>query len=169
MKQSIRKATPGDIERVMGIYAYARDAMKAAGNPDQWGDVHPPRAMIEEDIKAGLSYVYERDGRVDAVFYFKVAPDPTYTRIDGKWLDEDAPYGVVHRIARGEDAKGAGAACLEWCFAQCRNIRIDTHAANTPMIKILEQLGYTYCGIIRLGLWDDPAWDERRAYQKIQG
>jgi DNA ligase (NAD+) len=164
----IRKTAAADLDAVMEIYAYARAAMKESGNPDQWGDAHPPRAMIEADIEKGLSYVCEnnRDNTIAAVFYFEIAPDPTYAKIDGKWLNDAAPYGVVHRIARGKEAKGAGAFCLEWCYAQCQNLRIDTHEANTPMIKLMERLGYRYCGIIRLGLFDDPKLDERRAFQK---
>ncbi|MCL2603637.1 MAG: NAD-dependent DNA ligase LigA [Defluviitaleaceae bacterium] len=163
----IRKTTNDDLDTVMDIYAYARKTMKESGNPDQWGDDHPPRATIEGDIRAGLSYVCESGGRVIAVFYFNIAADPTYTRIDGNWLDDTLPYGVVHRIARAEGAKGAGKACLEWCYALCGNIRIDTHKNNAPMIKLLEKSGYGYCGVIRLGLFDDPYLDERRAYQKI--
>jgi DNA ligase (NAD+) len=162
---SIRKTTPADLENVMEIYAYARQAMKEAGNPHQWGDRHPNRTLIEEDIRTGLSYVYENDGNIAAVFYFNIAAEPTYTHIDGQWLN-DKPYGVVHRIARTRNAKGAGAFCLEWCFAQCHNLRIDTHVDNKPMIKVLERLGYTYCGVIRLGLFENPEWDKRNAYQK---
>jgi len=162
----IRKTEPADLDAVMEIYAYAREAMKGAGNPYQWGDVHPPRALIEADIRVGHSYVCEAVGRVVAVFYFNVEAEPTYGHIHGNWLNETAPYGVVHRIARAEDAKGAGAACLAWCFAQSQNVRIDTHKNNAPMISLLARLGYQYCGVIRLGLFDDPEMDERVAYQK---
>jgi len=34
------------------------------------------------------------------------------------------------------------------------------------MHKILQRMGYTRCGVIRLGLFDEPALDERIAYQK---
>ena len=157
---TIRKTTPADLDAVMEIYAYARAYMKDSGNPNQWHDAHPPRALIEKDIKAGLSYVYEQDGKIAAVFYFNVEEEPTYSKIDGQWLN-DEPYGIVHRIARGPGAKGAGSACLEWCAAQYPNIRIDTHRDNTAMLKLLENLGYVYCGVIWLA-----NGDERLAYQR---
>jgi DNA ligase (NAD+) len=52
-------------------------------------------------------------------------------------------------------------------MAQCGNIRIDTHKANAPMITLLERLGYTTCGIIRLGRFEDAELDERVAFQKV--
>jgi len=168
-KSEIRKTTPADLNAVMKIYAQAQAEMIESGNPYQWGDAHPPRALIEADIAAGKSYVLADEmGWIFAVFYFAVEDDPTYTHIDGAWLDADAPYGVVHRIARAPEARGAGAACMEWAFARCGNVRIDTMEANTPMQKMLARLGYTRCGIIRLGLFDDAAMDERIAYQKVK-
>jgi hypothetical protein len=135
--------------------------MRDSGNPDQWGDVHPPRGLIELDIQAGLSYVCVYDEEIAAVFYFNVEIEPTYGRIDGQWLS-DGPYGVVHRIARSRNSSGAGAFCLDWCFGQCRNLRIDTHRDNAPMRKLLDRLGFEYCGII----WIENG-DERLAFQKI--
>ena len=159
---TIRKTTPADLEAAMEIYAYARAYMQESGNPNQWYDNHPPRALIENDIKSGLSYVCtdEKENKIVAVFYFNIENEPTYSKINGEWLNSE-PYGVVHRIARGPGAKGAGGYCLEWCHAQYPNIRIDTHRDNIAMIKLLENLGYMYCGII----WLENG-DERLAYQK---
>ena len=158
----IRQTTQSDLDAVMEIYAYARTYMRENGNPNQWHNNHPPQAVIEDDIKAGLSYVCEEDGEVVAVFYFNVEIEPTYGKIDGQWIN-DEPYGVVHRIARGPEAKGVGAACLNWCAAQHPNIRIDTHRDNAAMLKLLEKLGYKYCGVIWL-----HNGDERLAFQLAQ-
>jgi len=135
--------------------------MQRSGNPDQWGNVHPPRDLIISDIEAGTSYVCECDGKIEAVFYFNIEVEPTYAEIDGKWLN-DEPYGVVHRIASARSGTGAGAFCLEWCFEQCGNLRIDTHCDNKPMLGLLEKLRFSYCGII----WVENG-DERKAYQKV--
>ncbi|MCL2406134.1 MAG: GNAT family N-acetyltransferase [Defluviitaleaceae bacterium] len=157
---TIRKTTLADLDVVMEIYAYARAYMKESGNPNQWHDTHPPKAAIESDITAGLSYVCEDEGTITAVFYFNVEHEPTYDKIDGKWLNNE-PYGVVHRIARGPGAKGVGTTCLNWCANKYPNIRIDTHKDNSAMLKLLEKLGYVYCGIIWLA-----NGDERMAFQK---
>jgi len=89
-------------------------------------------------------------------------PDSTYTKINGAWLS-DAPYSVIHRIARAKNAKGIGAFCINWCLEKAKNIRIDTHKDNAPMLKLLDNLGFTYCGII----WLENG-DERLAFQKIE-
>jgi len=158
---SIRKTTLQDLPIVMDIYEQARAMMRESGNPNQWKDDRPSQEQIIRDIDQRVSYVYEIDGTIVAVFYFNVQTDPTYSKIDGQWLN-DGPYGVVHRIARARDAKGVGAFCLNWCFAAHPNIRIDTHRDNAPMLKLLDKLGFVYCGII----WIENG-DERMAFQKV--
>ena len=54
----IRLANYDDLNRIMEIYQEARNYMEANGNPDQWGKNHPPRQLLEEDIKKGQLYVY---------------------------------------------------------------------------------------------------------------
>jgi len=158
----IRKTIASDLPAVMQIYADARQMMVESGNHNQWTGGHPAQAIIENDIAEGKSYVCTDGETVLAVFYLDIAPDPTYAKIDGAWQRPDAEYGVVHRIARARGAKGAGAFCLEWCFGQIPNIRIDTHRDNAPMIKLLGRLGYKYCGTI----WLENG-DERLAFQKV--
>ena len=64
--------------------------------------------MLEEDIAAARFYICEQDGGIAAAFCFHTQGDPPYRTIhDGAWLD-DAPYGVVHRIASARTVKGAG-------------------------------------------------------------
>ena len=75
---------------------------------------------------------------------------------------DDAPYGVVHRIAAAKGTHGAASFCMNWCMEQCGNIRIDTHANNKPMQGLLNKLGYTYCGVIEL----ENGRGERLAFQK---
>lgn len=161
---TIRKTKEQDLETVCGIYADSRAFMRESGNPDQWKDNRPTTAEIKKDITDGTGYVCESDNEIAAVFHFNITDEPTYKVIDGRWLN-DAPYGVVHRIARTKNQAGKGAAefCLEWCFDKCGNLRIDTHEANRPMRKLLDKLGYVYCGKIRI-----ENGDERFAYQKVR-
>ena len=157
----IRKTTLQDFPQICRIFADARDFMRETGNPNQWGDVHPPLEVLNRDIQAGLSYACIHDDEIVGVFYYNIEVEPTYREINGQWLSNE-PYGVVHRIATARTFKGAGAFCLEWCLGQCRNLRIDTHRDNTPMRNLLNKLGFTYCGII----WLEDG-DERLAYQKV--
>lgn len=144
----------------MEIYGQARTFMAQTGNPDQWGTNYPPEEMIRQDIENGKSYVEIENDSIRAVFYFAVEEDPTYGYIDGAWLN-DRPYGVIHRIAVGENGRDVAAQCFQFAYAQCGNLRIDTHEKNIPMQRCLAKNGFTRCGIIYL---EDG--DPRIAYQK---
>ena len=87
--------------------------------------------------------------------------DPTYQHIyEGNWLN-DEPYGVIHRLATNGKRKGVSDACLNWCFEQWGNIRVDTHQDNKVMQHILTKYGFQRCGIIYV-----KNGTERIAYQK---
>ena len=158
----IRHTRTDDLSALRTIFDNARRFMVRTGNPNQWEVGFPPQAVLEADIQAGCSYVCVEDGRILATFFFSTAGEPTYRVIrEGAWLDA-APYGVVHRIAAAEQGHGAAAYCLDWCLAQCGNIRIDTHRDNKPMQRLLARLGYAYCGLIAL----EEGRGERLAFQK---
>ena len=97
----------------------------------------------------------------DARAFMRENGNPDHVIRGGAWLD-DAPYGVVHRIAAAKGTHGAASFCMNWCMEQCGNIRIDTHANNKPMQGLLNKLGYTYCGVIEL----ENGRGERLAFQK---
>lgn len=145
----IRRASAGDMEQILELYAEARVFMKEHGNPGQWGDHYPPKALIEQDIAEGKSYVCEADGRLIAVFFYEEGVEPDYQTIyDGSWLN-DEPYSVIHRIAAPTGRRGTASFCIGWCCANSRgNVRIDTHRDNIPMQKMLEKNGFVRCGTI---------------------
>ena len=157
----IRKSTAQDLEQIMALYQAARAFMRENGNPNQWGDSYPSRETIESDLAAGKSYVCLKDGAIVATFYFAVEEEPTYRVIEqGEWIC-DGPYGVVHRITADGSTRGAASFCLNWCYEQCGNLRIDTHRANQPMQRCLARNGFVYCGVIHIA---DGA--ERIAFQR---
>lgn len=48
----IRNAAAGDLQKIMEIYARAREYMAANGNPNQWGPTNwPPLELVQEDIR----------------------------------------------------------------------------------------------------------------------
>jgi len=161
----IRRAKLQDLETIMEIYAHARDFMKEHGNPRQWGMKNwPPKELIRQDIERGTSYVCEEEGQVAAVFYFEQGEniEPCYNTIEGAWIGGSS-YGAVHRIASANTVKGAGTFCINWAFAQCGHLRMDTHGDNKVMQNLLKKLGFTYCGIIYVKEEQDP----RLAFEKI--
>lgn len=163
----IRKATLSDLDRMMEIYARAREFMASHGNPNQWGpNKWPPVSLIESDIASDRSYVcVNESGRVIGTFFYDYGEDiePTYRRItDGRWLG-DKTYGVVHRIAADGSEKGIGSYCINWAFDKCGHLRIDTHTDNKVMQNMLKKLGFVHCGTIYVREDKDP----RLAFEKM--
>lgn len=164
----IRHSTEADFPKIMEIYQYARTFMAKHGNPNQWGPTNwPPEALIHQDIAQKKGYVCEQEGKVVGVFFFETGKDiePTYRQIeDGNWTN-DAPYGVMHRLAGDGSVKGIGKFCLDWAFEQCGHLRIDTHGDNVVMQKLAEKAGFRHCGTIYVEEDDYP----RLAYEKYLG
>ena len=157
----IRKALQGELSAVMEIYDSARAYMRENGNPEQWAGGYPARELIESDIENGFCHVCVEGEEILGVFYYAEGNDPTYEVIeDGAWLD-DAPYGVIHRIAVAARGRGVAAACFDFALARCGNVKIDTHACNLPMQHTLAKNGFSRCGTIYV---EDGS--PRIAYQK---
>lgn len=146
---SIRLSTPRDIDRIMEVYDAAKRFMRSQGNFSQWTGDYPDRATILSDIAGGNHYICDdEEGNVLMVFSFILGDDPTYKVIEGgDWLNH-RPYGTIHRIASTGMQGGMMATCVRHCAAMTDNIRIDTHADNSPMQNALHRLKFTFCGII---------------------
>lgn len=160
----IRSARMEDLDSIMLLYDQGRRFMRQNGNRNQWINGYPSRELIEDDIRKGHSYLVEEDGEPVGVFcfFYGESVEPTYAKIDGAWLN-DAPYGVMHRVASNGKARGLVEACSSWCLAQCANLRIDTHRDNRPMRQALERCGFQCCGVIVI-----QDGSERIAYQKVK-
>ena len=148
----------------MKVMEAAKTIMRQSGNMHQWGEGYPSEAVITADIEENGGFVIEDDdGKIVGYFAFLSSPEPTYARIyEGKWLDDEQPYHVVHRIASYQDVHGIFSSIMDFCFSHDSNIRIDTHKDNHIMQHNIEKHGFTYCGIIYLANGDD-----RLAYQRI--
>jgi hypothetical protein len=158
----IRKATSADLPRLLELYAGARQFMAANGNPTQWGDSYPELSLLEGDIARGELYVVQEAAEIVGVFMFFQGPEPTYTEIfDGDWKN-DAPYGTIHRLASAGTVRGVGQFCLDWCYAQCGNLRGDTHHDNHVMQAQFLKNGFEPCGTVYMA--DGSA---RIAYQRL--
>lgn len=161
----IRHAVPEDFPAILAIYASARAFMKAHGNPRQWNDTWPPETLLREDIRLGRMYVAVAADEIAAVFVYiqGVDIDPSYRLIENGAWGNPGEYGVVHRLAGSGNVRGVGEYCLNWAFAQCHHLRVDTHADNLPMQRLLGKLGFTQRGIIYVREDHDP----RLAYDKF--
>lgn len=152
-----------DLDAILQIYAHAREAMAAAGNPSQWGKAYPPPLLVERDILANRQFVTLENGRLTGTFAFILGAEPTYAVIDGAWLDDTLPYGTLHRLAAAGGGGHLADQILAWALERCASLRVDTHADNRAMQHILQKNGFCRCGIIRVE--DGTA---RLAYQKLK-
>lgn len=146
---NIRQTECHDLKDVMAIYASARKFMQEHGNPNQWINGYPSEEYILQEINDKHSFVCEDgEGAIVGTFCFIIGEDPTYAHIEnGEWLN-DAPYGTIHRIASNGKEKGISERCIQWCYAQHNNIRVDTHRENLIMQHVLKKNGFKECGII---------------------
>lgn len=161
---TIRKASAGDLDRIMEIFAFARKFMIATGNPNQWIDGYPQREFIAGEIERGHCHVcVTPEQRVVATFCLVPSPDPTYKEIyNGRWLN-DKPYHVIHRLASDGSVKGIGKMCIDRCIDQCDDLRMDTHEDNRVMQSLAERCGFVRCGIIYVA-----NGTPRIAYQRVK-
>lgn len=144
----IRKAKSEDLEDILNIYHYAREYMKKNGNGTQWGNTHPAKYLIEDDIKKGISYVLYDDEGLYGVFALIYGIDSTYQKIyDGKWED-DTPYATIHRIASNGRKKGVFKESIDFAKGIYNHLRIDTHENNKVMQHSILKAGFNYCGNI---------------------
>jgi len=157
----IRKAIQEDIDCLEETYSISRKFMRATGNQVQWIDGYPSRELILKGIEGRKQFVCVIENQIVGTFYFCVEEEITYNQIyEGEWINNKA-YGVVHRLASNGIHKGIAAFCLQWCFNQCQNIRVDTHRDNKVMQHILKKENYLPCGIIYVS-----NGTERLAFQK---
>ena len=148
MKMRIRDASFDDLSRIMEIYRHAQDYMIRTGNPQQWGHTYPDEALIRADIQAGQSKVIYDETGVHGVFALPDGEEPTYRRIEnGAWLN-DEPYVTIHRIAGDGQVHGLFQCAADYCKRISDNVRIDTHADNRIMQKLIERNGFQKCGTI---------------------
>lgn len=168
----IRKTKTSDVPDVLEMLNHGRSIIRDTGNTVQWTGEYPGKIDIEQDIQQDVSFICiatEADANANvqpgtplATVAVMTAPEPTYQTIDGQWLN-DEPYATIHRIATNGRVKGAGRFCIEWVLEHYDNVRIDTHEANKPMLYLIEQLGFQYCGqvIVHDGT-------PRMAFQKLR-
>jgi len=158
---NIRLATFDDLDEIKNIFNVAKEKMMKDGNTEQWKNIDYPFCYTKEDIEKKQCYVIENDNsELVATFVFIIGKDPTYSYIEGKWLN-DNPYGTIHRIASNNKMSNIFKTVMDYVSTFNVDIRIDTHKDNLRMKHLIETNNFIYCGIIYVR--DGTA---RLAYQK---
>lgn len=162
----LRRATVTDSDIIWTILQQAIEQRRLDGST-QWQDGYPNPATIQADIEQGYGYVLTAGEDVIAYAAVLLNNEPAYNDIEGKWLT-NGDFFVVHRVAVSDTVKGKGIATtlfrLLEPFAveqEVYSIKVDTNFDNTPMLKILDKLGYTYCGEVFF------RGSARKAFEKV--
>ncbi|EOS60079.1 hypothetical protein C815_01646 [Firmicutes bacterium M10-2] len=147
--RKIRKANLNDLKVLDRLYAKARHFMHTHGNPDQWNEGKPNHIDLFENIIRDELYVVVEKEQIIGCFALIEGIDPTYTYIDGEWLNSK-PYAAIHKVASAVGAKGVGSEILTYCKQVFDNLKIDTHANNVFMQRCIQRNGFVRTGIIYL-------------------
>ncbi len=152
----IRLATHYDIDTILSIMDSATRHLHSSGI-QQWAvGIYPVRAHILFDITNCNGFVCQENGRIIGYCAVVCGEEPSYLRIyDGQWLTNRS-YLTIHRVAVdiGCIRMGVAQQFMEFAkiMAKCNgcNIRIDTHVDNKPMLKLIDENAFTYCGLIHV-------------------
>ena len=149
----LKTASLADIPVIWDILQAAIAQRKEDGST-QWQDGYPNLETVTDDFVKGYAHVLVENEVVVAYAAIIFGEEPTYNDLQGEWLSH-SDYVVVHRVATAPEYKGKGIATLLFekieALSVSKNvfsIKVDTNFDNFPMLKILEKLGYTYCGEI---------------------
>lgn len=166
MNYHFRKAEISDASQIWDILQQAILRRKKDGS-NQWQDGYPNPEVVQNDIKKGEGYVLTDGKTIIGYCAVVVNNEPEYKKIEGKWLTDD-DFVVFHRLAISEKYLGKGLAKMIIKFIEyfaidnnIFSIRADTNYDNTAMLKIFENLGYTYCGEVNF------RGSPRKAFEKV--
>lgn len=152
----LRKAIYAEIPQIWVIIQGAIARRKADGSK-QWQEGYPNESNIENDIEKSVGYVLiNQEEKIIGYAAILINDEPAYEKIRGKWLTND-DFVVVHRLAIAEEELGKGLAKQLLLHTEkialenkIHSVKCDTNFDNIAMLKIFEQLGYSYCGEVEL-------------------
>ena len=170
-----RRAESADMDALLDILEQAKAYLRESG-VDQWQEGYPNREALAADIEAGRGWLFEcvDNGEIAGYECVAMTPEVCYREIDGAWLTDGENYAVIHRAMAAARYRGTRLAAEMFSFAAelaagmgRLSVRVDTHRDNKAMNRLCEKQGFTYCGVVDLGLVDPASDSLRNAYEKI--
>lgn len=166
MNLKLRKANLSNTPKIWEILQKAILRRKADGSK-QWQDGYPNSEIIKNDIEKEYGFVLIDDETIVGYCAILINDEPEYANIEGKWLSNE-DFVVFHRIAIDEPYLGKGLAKKMIGFIEdfalennIYSVKADTNFDNIAMLKIFENLGYTYCGEVYF------RENARKAFEKV--
>ena len=156
VKMKVRKAVPGDIDRIECIYDRIHDEEEAGHAVIGWiRGVYPVRKTAEDSLARGALFVMEEDGNVLGTAIINRIQVPAYASVAWKHEAKDHEVMVLHTLIIDplQKAKGYGKAFIAFYedYAKehgCPELRIDTNAKNVRARKMYAGLGYEEIDVI---------------------
>lgn len=162
----LRKADFSEVVAIWEILQQAIEQRRQDGS-EQWQNGYPNEQTVRDDITNGYGYVITSNDVIIAYAAIIFGVEPAYNEIQGQWLT-NGDYVAIHRVATSNAVKGQGVATRLFVLIEdlcidhnVFSIKVDTNFDNIPMLKILERLGYSYCGEIFFG------GAARKAFEKV--
>lgn len=166
MQTQFRKAITQEIPQIWAIIQKAIQRRKADGSK-QWQDGYPNEESIQEDVENEVGFVLTDGENIIGYSAVLINDEPEYANIEGKWLT-DGDFMVYHRVAIAEEYLGKGFAKMmienihQYAIENSiYSVRADTNFDNHAMLKIFNDLGYSYCGEVYF------RGSARRAFEKM--
>lgn len=166
MNFHFRKANCDDTAEIWSILQQAIIRRKKDGS-QQWQDGYPNLNVVQNDIEKEQGFVLLDGTKIIGYTAILINDEPAYAGLDGNWLTND-DFVVIHRIAISENYLGKGLAKKIIKYVEdfalknsIYSIKADTNFDNIAMIKIFENLGYSFCGEVYFR--ESP----RKAYEKV--
>lgn len=162
---NLRQATIDEVPKIWEILQQAIERRRLDGS-QQWQNGYPNVQSIHQDLDLGHAYVLTESDEILAYAAIIFDKEPAYEVLD-TWLTK-GDYVVIHRVATSDRAKGKGLATR--LFELIENlaisegvfsIKVDTNFDNAPMLRIMDKLGYTYCGEVYFH------GSARKAFEKV--
>jgi GNAT superfamily N-acetyltransferase len=151
MTHHFRKGTPADSPTIWAILQQAVLRRKLDGSR-QWQDGYPNEDVVRHDIEKSVGYVLTVDEVVAGYAAILINDEPAYNELKGNWIT-NGDFVVLHRLAVSDQFLGQGIAQKMLHHTELlalenniHSVKIDTNFDNVPMLKIVEKLGYQYCG-----------------------
>uniref|UniRef100_UPI0040571B88 N-acetyltransferase family protein n=1 Tax=Acetatifactor sp. TaxID=1872090 RepID=UPI0040571B88 len=159
MKVIVRLASSADIDGIEELYNDLNDYLEKHVNYPRWKKgVYPVREHAEEALRKGNLYVAIINKKIVGTVIYSSEQEDAYQTAEWQ-IDYDVPVIIINKLAVHPEylGFGVGKALLEYATIigtkqGIKTIRLDTYEENLPAIRLYEKCGFSYRGMIDLGL-----------------
>lgn len=174
MDITVRPATGHDLDAVEKLYIDLSDYFETHENYPKWKKgSYPLRCHAEEGLHDKTLYVAEKNGEIVGTVMYLYHQDEPYKTVDWQ-LPADTPVVVLHILAVHPSHYGTGVGRTLMDYAEivarergAQAIRLDTYVDNLPACCLYEKCGYSFRGLVDLGLEKIYGLKWYRAYEKV--